>query len=277
MSVLLRQAHGFEGLRLARVELPVDDQTVPERVDVRTSQRDFDPRGAPPHPLVDQRHYAVPGIDQFDSDWKGLARGQQLSQYCLAPSIPRSNPSVVQHRQTRRHPMIDFRVAGAPDELARSPARKASGPRTSSTFSCDIAYSERPTASRALGVACEIAEAKDPAVSKRDHCAISARRFNPVIRPVPMARPARGPNRQVADVVMSSLQLEVDFEALPGHAGFRRARELLQERGPPHLGVEVLDPRVEVVAIPRVEEQLARPPRSPATSPAQYPQAQESA
>ena len=35
MSVLLRQPHGFEGFRLAHVELLVDDQPVPERIGPR--------------------------------------------------------------------------------------------------------------------------------------------------------------------------------------------------------------------------------------------------
>ena len=39
VSVLLRQAHGFEGFRLAHVELHVDDQPVPERVDPRAPSR----------------------------------------------------------------------------------------------------------------------------------------------------------------------------------------------------------------------------------------------
>ena len=39
MSVLLRQADGFEGFGLAHVELPVDDQPVTERVDLGVLSR----------------------------------------------------------------------------------------------------------------------------------------------------------------------------------------------------------------------------------------------
>jgi hypothetical protein len=35
VSVLFRQPHGFEGFRLAHVELLVDDQPVPERIGPR--------------------------------------------------------------------------------------------------------------------------------------------------------------------------------------------------------------------------------------------------
>jgi hypothetical protein len=80
VSVLLRQPHGFEGLRLAHVDLPMDDQPVPERVDMRVlPQRQLDPGGATAHPLVKEHDDAVPGIHQLILKLDGLPGAEPLS------------------------------------------------------------------------------------------------------------------------------------------------------------------------------------------------------
>ena len=129
-----------------------------------------------------------------------------------------------------------------------------------------------------FGVACEVAEAKNPAVSK---CG-QLRDLSAEVQSGDPARSGEFAQRQdriaeVADVVISSLQLKVDFEALPKPPDSGVPSKLLQERGPLDLGVEVPDPRVAVVAIPRFEGRsydlhvlLRHRPRS-------IPQAQESA
>ena len=62
---LLLEAGGFEGFRLAHVELLVDDQLMPERANGVLPQGHLHARGAPAHPQVEQEDYALPGVYQY--------------------------------------------------------------------------------------------------------------------------------------------------------------------------------------------------------------------
>src|SRR5439155_781241 len=80
VSVLLRQAHGFEGFRLAHIELLVDQQPVPVGEEpCNLAEGHLYASGAPVHPHVEQHDYAVPGINQLVLEFDGLPGGKPLS------------------------------------------------------------------------------------------------------------------------------------------------------------------------------------------------------
>ena len=279
MSVLLRQPHGFEGLRLARVELPVDDQAVPERVDlsVLSQAGSRSPWSAPASagqsaPLRGPRRRSVrTRIGRFPT------RPATLASTASRPRV-HGRRRAVQHRRlgTASHSTSGSR---APDRTRSCPrGRPREATRNRSTFSCDIAYSDSPTASRASAWLAKSRKLRILPSRNVASCAISARRFNPVIRPVPVSSPSartESPRSRMSSYRAFSWRSTLKLcQACRIPACPRNSSRSADHRD---LGVEVLDPRVEVVAIPRVEGGshdlhvlLRHRPRS-------IPQAQESA
>ena len=80
MSALLRLPHGFEGLGLVPVKAPVHKQPVSKGQDLRVLPAgDLDPGRSAPHPLVDQRDYAVPGVKQLVLELDGFPSAEPLT------------------------------------------------------------------------------------------------------------------------------------------------------------------------------------------------------
>ena len=130
-----RETRGLKRLRLALVELPVDDQAVPERVELCVlAERHLDPRRAPAHPLVDQRHHMVSRLDQLVFELDGLP-GLEPAAPELADAVgPVVDPVEVEDHRVRGVP-LDLRVEQVRAPVAVPPARKLSKPtRSRSTF-----------------------------------------------------------------------------------------------------------------------------------------------
>ena len=151
MSVLLRQAHGFEGLRLAHVELMWTINPSRNVVDPRDlPEGHLDARGASAHPQSITDH-PVPGIDQLVLELM-VSQAATLAKTASA-SFPRNparcpTPALGGIELDIRVLISASREHGFPVGLAR-PSSNLDDARIISTFSCDIAYSESPTASRA--------------------------------------------------------------------------------------------------------------------------------
>ena len=136
VASLLPQPYGFEGLRLPRVELRVDDQPVPEGEDHRVLPRGYvDARVVPAHPLAEQPDYAVPGFDQLVLDLDGFPGREPLSPPPKRGLYSPVDPGEVRHRMSRGIP-FDFRIPeldpgprerGFPVELARISAKGLDG------------------------------------------------------------------------------------------------------------------------------------------------------
>src|SRR2546423_6791938 len=133
---LLRQPHGFEGLRLAHVELLMDHQSVLERIDPSAlPERDLDARGASAHLQVEQLNYAIPRIDQLIIESHGLPGGQPLlpePHNGISASI---DPGEIQYRRlacvqfdSRVPDLGDLGEHAAPVVLARTSEEFFDGP-----------------------------------------------------------------------------------------------------------------------------------------------------
>ena len=153
MSVLLRQPHGFEGLGTVEILLSSHDLAAFECPDLSDAAcRLGTPLPAPrPEDRADDDPVAV-----IESSSSGCTSKSSRTQASTQLSDHRSDAVVADDRSLASGESAtseSTRTSGAiASRTARSVApvqRARSTRRTSSTFSCDIAYSDSPTASRA--------------------------------------------------------------------------------------------------------------------------------